>query len=764
MSLKKLYPPLLLFFLCVKSTYPSSNFAGQMYVPLGVGGGGAMSGVSISPYAKLWFVGTDMGTLFRSTDEGASWWPVNHLQAVFGSDLTRAVSLGFLPDGKTIFHSVQGKNPQRSTDSGLTFSPIQIDLQKDEYIKYWQADRFNVQRIYCGTSKGLYVSPDRGLSWQKIKGVHEDSIATFIDNKAIYHATKNRIWVSQDDGANFKIYYTPRYYIRQFSAGRDASGLTLAFLDNNGINACNWARLHRGGWPTSRIQETTANCGHVWINSTGNFIRTTQAGGDHLKMAENDSATIYVTGSKKWIRQYGTKVHVSRDKGKTWELKFHQLNWDVVPYSPWPSSKVEYSAIALDVGWWDDGYESFEINKLDSSVVMGSGYFFLHASQNYGETWKAPFTRYAGRADFSPGKEWQTRGIEVISVYRAKFHPRNSNLFYAASADIGGMVSENKGRSFRITKADHNSFYDFSFDRKNDKLVYAASGNSHDYPNDWHANAMRGAGGIYRSDDRGKTWSRLTPEGSEYDRQYLSVGYDSTRKIIYGGTHEKGVIISSDEGKTWQYFNEGMPEGVKIIPQIEINPSNGNVYALVTGNAPHFSNSDRTGIYYLDVTKKATKWVLLRGIVNRPAEVSPGVNMWKYPTAFALDFNSKKEPTTMWLLDYENSNNWLATGIWKSEDGGLTWSRMLQMTHPTGVTIDPKNPKTVHVSGYYTLDGSWGNGGQMHTTDGGKSWKKNLLPPLQQNARNVTLDPDDNKNLFYTYFGGGILKGPNPAY
>lgn len=582
-------------------------------------------------------------------------------------------------------------------------------------------------------------------------------MGTFIDNKTIYHATKNRIWISTNDGATFKIYYTPRYYIRQFAAGRDPSGLTLAFLDNNGLNACNWARLHRQSWPSSRITETTSNCGYVWINSTGAFVRSSQAGGDHLKMAENDSSTIYVTGSKKWIRQYGTKVHLSKDKGKTWELKFHQLNWDVVPFTPWPASKVEYSAIALDIGWWDDGYESFEINKLDSSIVMGSGYFFLHSSQNFGETWQAPFTKYAGTA-------WQSRGIEVISVYRAKFHPKNSSLLYAAAADIGGMVSENGGQSFRISKADHNSLYDFSFDTKNDRVVYAASGNSHDYPNDWHANAIRSTGGIYRSEDRGKSWSRLTPEGSEFDRQYLSVGYDSIRKIIYGGTHETGVTVSRDEGKTWQYLNDGLPQGFKIIPQIEVNPRNGNVYALVTGNAPQFTNSEKTGIYYLDVDKNATKWVLMRGTVNRPSDVSPTVSLWKYPTAFGLNFNSNSEPQSLWLVDYENSSNWLATGIWKSEDSGKTWSRMLQMTHPTGIAIDPKDPKIVHVSGYYTLDGSWGNGGQIHTTDGGKTWKKNTAPPLQQNARSVTLDPNDHSTLFYTYFGGGILKGPNPAH
>ena len=46
------------------------------WAPRGVGGGGATSALSFSPYTDLWFVGTDMGTLFRSVDRGQSWWPV----------------------------------------------------------------------------------------------------------------------------------------------------------------------------------------------------------------------------------------------------------------------------------------------------------------------------------------------------------------------------------------------------------------------------------------------------------------------------------------------------------------------------------------------------------------------------------------------------------------------------------------------------------------------------------------------------------------
>ncbi len=733
------------------------------YIPLGVGGGGAMSGVSISPYSNLWFVGTDMGTLFKSTDLGKSWNAVNHFQAVFDSDLTKAVSVGFSADGVTVFHASAGINPKRSTDAGETFTAINMGLASGEIIKYFYSDSSNANIMYAGTTKGLLRTTNKGTSWTRVNS--EEAVGTFIDhntNGKVYHATKTKVLVSGDDGVTFSTYYTPiAGSVRLFAGGSDASGVTLAMSDSDGSNACSWAGKYLNDWGQTSIDQTYAACGFVWVSKNGGaFTKNAQPVGDHLKMAENDSATIYTTGGRAWIRQYGTKVHVSRDKGQTWGLKLNQIDYDVVPYAPWSKDKIEYSAVALDVGWWDSGYESFAINQRNSAVVAGSGYFFLHSSLNTGDNWLAAFTKYADTGTPTAGKKWITRGLEVISVYKMKFHPTNSNLLYGASADIGGVVSEDHGASFRIPSHQYNSFYDYAFDPADDLVVYSAAGSLHDFPNEWHANAVTGNGGIYKSVDRGRSWKRLTPVDTNYNRQFLSVGYDAKNDVIYGGTHETGIAVSYNDGASWAYLNTGLPAGNKIIPQIEVDPNTGNVYALLTGDAPTFSNQPYTGVYFLDVANGSKTWKLLRGTVNYPKDADAGYKLWYYPTAFAIDFNN---PSTIWMVDYENKGNWLMTGAWKTTDGGNTWNRMKQVTHATDIKIDPKNPNQVHVSGYYDLTGGWGNGGMLYTKDGGATWSKNSLPPLQRNARSVTLDPKDSSKIYYSYFGGGILYGANPA-
>lgn len=733
------------------------------YKPIGVGGGGALSGVAISPYSDLWFVGTDMGTLFRSTDFGASWIPVNHLEAVFDSDLDRATSPGFSSDGTTVFHASRGVNPKRSMDGGLTFKSIALSLRPNEYIKYWHSDTFANQNIYAATNLGLYVSKNKGSSWTLATGFSGESLGSFIDSetKIFYQAGPNGIWSSKDAGSSFTKIFTPSnsLKLRGFTGGRDSNGLTLSFSDTNGTKACSWTKQY-ADLGQNALNDTHANCGYLWVSKNGgSYIQTSQAVGDHIRMAENDSQTIYVTGSRKWIRQYGTKIFISSDAGQSFSLKLNQINWDVIPYAPWPSNKIEYSAVALDVGWWDDGYTSFEINRRNSKIAMGSGYFFVHSTFNTGDTWLSPLTEYKDTGTRTAGKKWLTRGLEVISVYRVKHHPTNTKLLYAASADIGGIISEDGGKSFRIGKAQYNSNYDYAFDARDDRKVYAASGNTHDWPNEWYANAMQSAGGIYLSGDRGKNWTRLTPSSGDLNRQFLSVGYDSVNEYIYGGTQQTGIVRSTDNGQTWNYFNSGLPSGNKIIPQIEVDPNSGDVYALLTGNSPEYTNSASTGIYYLKFG--SSNWTLLRKTVNYPPAADKGYKLWIYPTSFAIDFN---DPNTLWLTDYENNRNWLMTGVWKSSDRGQTWNRVKQLTHATSVTIDPSDTNRIYASGYYTLDGSWGEGGQFHSTNGGDTWVKNTLPPLQQNSRSAIADPNDPKKIIYTYFGGGMLHGPNPSY
>jgi hypothetical protein len=86
-----------------------------------------------------------------------------------------------------------------------------------------------------------------------------------------------------------------------------------------------------------------------------------------------------------------------------------QMNLDS-GYALWPSSQLQYSAVGLDVGYWDGGYYWLGVNQLNASQLGGSQNFFLHVSRDAGGTWEAPFTRYRDCGPRAAGKRWSSTG------------------------------------------------------------------------------------------------------------------------------------------------------------------------------------------------------------------------------------------------------------------------------------------------------------------------------------------------------------------
>ena len=770
------------------------------YTPQGIGGGGAMTSFSISGYDEdLWFVATDMGILFRSTNGGESWMAIDQKQIQFSSNLDYAAPIGFCADPDVVFFVNAGKSPLKSTNKGETWFAINIPLEDNERIRYWVANSEDENTILCATDQRLFLTTDKGNTWDPCN-ISGPSRGTFFDYEEgyIYHATTEGIYRSNDSGETFELYHVPEVLpLHSFAGGRDANGLTLAYIDGDGENAVGlWIEPYIGlvdGASQESYDRSVATSGFVWIKSyeDEDFHKVEHhqtydridveseylyGGGDIrlagqtvydlpeteynlgcLFMAENDAETIWVTGNIYWPRMYGTKTFVTEDAGETWEKRFHINDWDA-GYTPWPADKLEWSPVGMEVGWWDDSYDNFYVCRTNSSMAGGTGYFFLHATKDKGQHWLAPFTEFMDTEPREPGDRWRSTGLEVTSVYRIEFHPANPQIMYAGLADISGYASEDGGATIRMVGSEYNSIYDYAFDPANDNVVYAAMSSEHDWPNDWHKHVSEGRGGIFRSNNRGRTWSRLTPDNDSFNRNFLAVAYDPNREYVYAGSWGDGVARSIDNGTTWEYTNEGIPETRgRIIPHIELD-SSGNVYALLTGDyiGGEVTNQAYTGIYFLDVVNEATSWELLRDSLHLPND-NPIENFWNYPTSFAVD------PTNsdiLWLGEHEAA--WMSGGVWKTTDRGENWHMSTQFTHCSDIIVDPDNHDHIFASGLHSLDGGWGQGGLWFTTDGGETWQKNTRVPYKSNASCATLDPNNDSQIWYGFHGSGMLYGPRP--
>jgi photosystem II stability/assembly factor-like uncharacterized protein len=107
---------------------------------------------------------------------------------------------------------------------------------------------------------------------------------------------------------------------------------------------------------------------------------------------------------------------------------------------------------------------------------------------------------------------------------------------------------------------------------------------------------------------------------------------------------------------------------------------------------------------------------------------------------------SQQDPSVVWVGTGEpnnrNSSSW-GTGVYKSTDGGDSWTHVgLGDTHHIGqIEIDPRNTNVVYVAALGRLWGANDERGLYKTSDGGKTWSRVLFVNADTGVVDVKLDP-----------------------
>ena len=114
---------------------------------------------------------------------------------------------------------------------------------------------------------------------------------------------------------------------------------------------------------------------------------------------------------------------------------------------------------------------------------------------------------------------------------------------------------------------------------------------------------------------------------------------------------------------------------------------------------------------------------------------------------------SADDASLVWVGTGENNNrqtsSWGA-GVYKSTDGGHTWASMglADTRHVARIVIDPVDHDTVYVAAAGHLWGANDARGVFKTTDGGRTWTKVLYVDADTGATDLVMDPMNNKVLY----------------
>ncbi len=240
-------------------------------------------------------------------------------------------------------------------------------------------------------------------------------------------------------------------------------------------------------------------------------------------------------------------------------------------------------------------------------------------------------------------------------------------------------------------------------------------------------------GGIWKTTDGGARWEAISDGQLKTSPVGALAVADSDPNVIYAGmgegclrgnaSHGDGVYKSTDAGKTWKYT--GLAD-TQQIPRVRVHPRNPDI--VWVGALGHMSgpNDDR-GVFKSTDGGKTWRKTLFKspnaGVID--LALDPG----NPNILYAAVYQFLRKP---WAFDSGGPDS----GLWKSSDGGETWTDITRNTGlpkgiigRIGITVSPVNPERV----WAIVEAE--EGGVFRSENAGKTWSRvNESRSLRQRA------------------------------
>jgi photosystem II stability/assembly factor-like uncharacterized protein len=202
-----------------------------------------------------------------------------------------------------------------------------------------------------------------------------------------------------------------------------------------------------------------------------------------------------------------------------------------------------------------------------------------------------------------------------------------------------------------------------------------------------------------------------------------------------------GVFVSEDGGRTWQARNSGLPHG--------------DIRGLVR-----------------HATQPATYWCALGDDGKQPGAVFRTDDVgktWRQVSRDLMVANVRalavapSDPQRLYLsaANHMLAGRFVRGGLFRSNDGGQTWSMILEDDFVEALAVGPRNADVVY-AGLWDApyhDECTGDGIVM-TRDGGRTWASiNGTGLTCKRVARIVVDPHDPNRLYLGTTGNGVFVG-----
>jgi photosystem II stability/assembly factor-like uncharacterized protein len=540
--------------------------------------------VFVAAYGPLWSDGGERG-IYKTTDGGKSWERILHV-----SDRTGFNEIHMSPGNPDILFAAAHQRRRhewtyisggpesavyRSTDAGKTWEKLTNGLPSDEVGRIGLAlppsDPNRIYAIVEGNEdiKGLYMSTNRGASWEKrsswsTAGNYYQEIAAHPTNPLVVYSLDTWAQVSYDGGKSFnglgeRNKHVDNHAIYSFPDNPEHllmgcdGGLYETF--DHGKNWKYFANLpitqfyrvcadkQTPYWVYGGTQDNNTLGGPSATRSASGIVNSdwfVTVGGDGFEsqVDPDDPNTVY----SQW--QYGGLVRHDRRTGESFDIK--------------PMESIGDSAFRWN---WDAPL----LLSPHNSKRLYFGANVLFQSDDRGSTWKKISGDLSRNLDRNAlpvmGRVWSMDAVaknQSTSIYgnltAVSESPRKAGVILCGTDDGLLQLTRDGGTNWtkieRLTGVPERTLvHAVCASRHNENRMIAAFNN--------HRNGDFKPY-ICMSEDGGKTWSLKVQGLPERGSVYCLAEDPKNANLIYAGT-EFGLYLSTDLGKNWISLKAGLP-------------------------------------------------------------------------------------------------------------------------------------------------------------------------------------------------------------
>lgn len=668
------------------------------------GGGGFIDGFVYHPKQKdILYARTDIGGLYRFDFAAKRWLPLLDHTSRANADLMGVLAVALDPNDANKVYAACGLYIAdwarkgailRSSDRGKTWQqtdlPVNIGGNADGRGtgERLAVDPRHSEVIYYGSNRdGLWKSSDGGQHFAAAASPAKAISFVFFDAKTgemlLGSADGKGALYTGKDGAFARAAATPDMVPQRAAVAPDGS-LYVSFA---------------GSSATQAVNPSFAETGAVWKRDTAGIwhdVTPVKPGASgkfgYSGIDVGPDGTVAVSTLDRW--HPGDDIFVSTDGGANWSGLEARARHDTTPY-PWLTS---FSGGKDRMGHW---IADLKINPFNANeMIYGTGFGAWMTGNLHAMSAPVLF-------DFAVANLEETATLQLVS-------PPSGARVLAAFGDIGGGgwsdLTKTPDAILFQPNTENNSSVDYAGLKP--LFVVRVVNNS-----PTHA---------FLSQDGGLSWSAIAsspysrPKDGEPWRGPGAMAVSAGATALVWAPEKQAAVYSTDMGKSWAKSNGWPTGGDQMLIPVSDKTVNGVFYVLDRPSMRVLISTDGgasfspiiTGLPAIEGWQTAQLavtpghlrdlWIAAPfGLIHSKDANSAVVNCKDVQAAYAVGFGAPKiaggYPAIYLAGKVKNQD-----GLWRSDDGGISWTRINDDAHQFGyigaVSGDMRDYGTIYIA------------------------------------------------------------------